>query len=61
MLHNIFIAVLMVFALATGCASSAKKPLNARGAKITAEAQRPQDALELEQRGKFLDAGLRRA
>lgn len=58
MLHNILIAVFTVFALATGCASAAKKPLSSRGGKTVTESTNVQQAQELEQRGKLLEAGL---
>ncbi len=58
MLNNILTAVLLVFVLASGCASTGKTPSTPRAAKNAAATMRVQDAQELEKRGKFLDAGL---
>lgn len=58
MLNNILTAVLLVFVLASGCASTGKTPSTPRAAKNAAATVRVQDAQELEKRGKFLDAGL---
>ena len=58
MLNNILTAVLLVFALASGCASTGKSTSAPRAVKNAAATVRLQDAQELEKRGKFLDAGL---
>ena len=61
MLNKVLTAVLLVFALASGCASTGKAsatPRPASPAKSTAATVRLQDAQDLEKRGKFLDAGL---
>lgn len=58
MLNNIFTAVLLVFALASGCASTGKTAPTPRPTKSAAATVRLQDAQDLEKRGKFLDAGL---
>ncbi len=60
MLNNILTALLLVFVLASGCASSGNIPSTARSVKNANAAAmlRVQDAQELEKRGKFLDAGL---
>lgn len=57
-LNNIFVAILTIFALASGCASTAKKPLSSRGGKIVAANTNTQQAQALEQQGKLLEAGL---
>lgn len=57
MLNNILTAVLLVFALASGCASSGK-PSATRTTKSAAATVHVQEAQDLEKRGKFLDAGL---
>lgn len=58
MLNNILTAVLLVFALASGCASTGTTTPTPRTVKNAAATVRLQDAQELEKRGKFLDAGL---
>ena len=58
MLNNILTAVLLVFALASGCASSGKPSPAARTTKNAVATVRVQDAQDLEKHGKFLDAGL---
>jgi hypothetical protein len=57
MLNNILTAVLLVFALASGCASTGNTT-PARTTKSTTATVRLQDAQDLEKRGKYLDAGL---
>ena len=57
MLNKILTAVLFVFAMASGCASTGKSTSAPRAGK-NADSVRLQDAQELEKRGKFLDAGL---
>ncbi|MBI3775675.1 MAG: penicillin-binding protein activator [Gammaproteobacteria bacterium] len=58
MLNNFFTAVLLMFALASGCASTGKTSAAPRPTKNAAATVRLQDAQDLEKRGKFLDAGL---
>ncbi len=60
MLNNIFTAVLLVFALASGCASTGKTSTAPapRAIKSAAATLQLQDAQDLEKRSKFLDAGL---
>lgn len=58
MLNNFLTAVLLVFALASGCASSGKSSVGVRTVKSAVSTIPLQEAQELEKRGKFLDAGL---
>ena len=58
MLNNVLTAVLLVFALASGCASTGKVAATPRPTKSAAATVRLQDAQDLEKHGKFLDAGL---
>lgn len=58
MLNNFLTAVLLVFALASGCASTGTTTPTPRTPKNAAATVSVQDAQDLEKRGKFLDAGL---
>ncbi len=57
-LRNLFVAAITTFALATGCASAAKKPISTRAAKAVPSTIQVSDAEDLEKRAKYLDAGL---
>jgi hypothetical protein len=57
-LRNLFVATVAAFALATGCASAAKKPISSRAAKAVPSTVSVSEAEDLERRAKYLDAGL---